>query len=111
MHAQDTNVSPRIDIVKAAALRLGPLLERRGLDLVVGRDGVVEARKSGDARTRQSLVLRRHQGDLWWHWQWPGPTREAPPEYEPMVPAEEVDEAVRRIANVLHVAGAAGDAQ
>jgi hypothetical protein len=60
---------------------------------------------------RQPLVLREHRGGLWWHWQWSGPTRDARPEYEPMVPANDVDEAARRIANVLHVDETAGAEQ
>lgn len=108
MHAQDTNHSPPIDAVKTAALRLAPLLERQGLNLAVSRDGIVEVRNPSDGRMRQPIVLREHQGALWWHWQWPGPTDDAPPEYEPMVPADDVDEAARRLANVLQVAEVAG---
>ena len=52
----------------------------------------------------QPLVVREHRGSLWWHWQWSGPTRTAPPEHEPMVPTDDVEEAARRIANVLTVA-------
>ncbi|MEV5704081.1 hypothetical protein [Actinoallomurus sp. NPDC052274] len=111
MHAQDANTSPPIGTVKTVALRLAPLLERQGLNLAVSRDGIVEAHKPGDSRARQSLILRQHQGGLWWHWKWPGPTRESPPEYEPMVPAEDVAEAARRLANVLHVAEVAGAEQ
>ncbi|GAB3990567.1 hypothetical protein GCM10029978_118790 [Actinoallomurus acanthiterrae] len=51
----------------------------------------------------QPIVVREHQGGLWWHWQWSGPTRGAPPEYEPMVPVADVEEAARRLANVLRV--------
>lgn len=100
MHAQ-TTPPPPVDIIKTAALRLAPLLIRQGLNVAVGRDGVVEVRNPRDSRMRQPLVVREHQGALWWHWVWSGPTRDAPPEHEPMVPADDVDEAARRIANVL----------
>lgn len=110
MHAHTTPPLP-IDIVKTAALRLAPLLIREGLNVTVSSAGVVEVRNPRDARMRQPLVLREHQGALWWHWQWSGPTRDAPPEYEPMVPVDNVDEAARRIANVLDVAETAGAEQ
>ncbi|MCO6007367.1 hypothetical protein NE236_20515 [Actinoallomurus purpureus] len=104
MHVRTTPLPP-VDIVKAAAVRLAPLLMRAGLNVTVNSAGVVEARNPCDVRMRQPLVLREHQSALWWHWQWSGPTRDASPEYEPMVPVDDVEEAARRIINVLTVAG------
>lgn len=40
-------------------------------------------------------------GRLWWWWLWSGPTRDAPPELEPLCPADEIDLAADRIARVL----------
>ncbi|MCO6010090.1 hypothetical protein NE236_34500 [Actinoallomurus purpureus] len=111
MHAQDTNPSPSIDAVKGLVLKLAPLLIRHGLNVTVRSDGVVEVRNPGDTRMTQPIVVREHQGGLWYHWQWSGPTRDAPPEYEPMVPVEDVDEAARRLGNVLHIAETAGAEQ
>ncbi|WP_433187763.1 hypothetical protein [Actinoallomurus sp. CA-150999] len=111
MHAQQVSSTPPADTVKAHALKLAPLLIRAGLNVAVRSDGVVEVRNPGDTRMTQPIVVREHQGGPWWHWQWSGPARDAPPEYEPMVPVEDVDEAARRLANVLHVAETAGAEQ
>ncbi|GAA4608252.1 hypothetical protein GCM10023195_32180 [Actinoallomurus liliacearum] len=110
MQAHTTH-TPSIDVIKAAVLRLAPLLIRQGLNVTVDRDGTVEVRNPRNTRMSQPLVLRVHQGGLWWHWQWSGTTRDAPSEYEPMVPAEDVDEAGRRIVNVLRTDGTAGAEQ
>jgi hypothetical protein len=107
VHAQ-TNPSPPVDTVRGLVLKLAPLLLRDGLNVAVRRDGVVEVRNPGDMRMTQPIVVREHQGAFWWWWVWSGPTRDAPPGYEPMVAAEDVDEAARRLANVLHVAEPAG---
>ncbi|WP_433179031.1 hypothetical protein [Actinoallomurus sp. CA-150999] len=108
MHAQNANPSPWIDAVRGLVLKLAPLLMRRGLNIEVCSDGVVEVRNPGETRMTQPIVVREHQSAWWWHWQWSGATRDALPEYEPMVPVEDVDEAARRLANVLHVSEAAG---
>jgi hypothetical protein len=110
VHAQ-TNPSPPVDTVRGLVLKLAPLLLREGLNVAVRRDGVVEVGNPGDTRMTQPIVVREHQGAWWWHWQWSGPSRDAPPEYEPMVPADDVDEAARRLANVLHIAETAGAEQ
>jgi hypothetical protein len=102
VHAQ-TTPPPPLDIVKTAALRLAPLLIRTGINVTVGSDGVVEARNPRDARMRQPLLLREHEGRLFWHRVWSGPARNAPPELEPMVPADDVEEAARRVAKVLAI--------
>jgi hypothetical protein len=49
------------------------------------------------------------EGRLTWYWQWPGPTRESPADYERLGPAEEIAEAADKIAQVLHVADGQGD--
>lgn len=102
MHAR-TNDSPPADTVKAHALKLASLLTRAGLNVAVGRDGTIEVRNPRDSRMTQSLILCEHHGALWLHWVWSGPTRDAPAEYEPMVPADDVEEAARRIVNVLRI--------
>lgn len=99
-----TDFTPPIDVVEVAALRLAPLLMRDGINVTVGADGVIETHNpAAGARMRQLIVLRGHQGGLWWHWVWPGPERAAPPELDPMVPADDVREAARLIAKVLAV--------
>ncbi|GAA4632949.1 hypothetical protein GCM10023196_068530 [Actinoallomurus vinaceus] len=102
MHAH-TTPPPPIDVVQTAALRLAPLLIRQDLNVTVSRDGTVEVRNPRDLRMRQPLVLREHQGALFWHWAWSGPSRDAPPELEPMVAADDVEEAARRIITVLSI--------
>lgn len=44
-------------------------------------------------------------GRLMWFWQWSGPTRESPPEYEPLGPADDVAQATEMIARVLRITG------
>ncbi|GAA4634143.1 hypothetical protein GCM10023196_074510 [Actinoallomurus vinaceus] len=42
-------------------------------------------------------------GRLMWFWQWSGPTRESPPEYEPLCAADDIAQAADKIARVLWV--------
>jgi hypothetical protein len=105
------------DTARGLLLRLSPLLMRQGLQVVAQRNGFVEVRNPSGNRTtdplgralnpgmKQSIALGDHDGALFWFWVWTGVTRDAPPEYEPMVPAEDLDEVARRLANVLAVAG------
>lgn len=102
MHAQ-TNTSPPLNIIRTAAARLAAPLVKHELNVRVGELGIVEIRNPLDARMRQPIVLREHQGGLWWHWLWADEGRNIPPELEPMCPADDVDEAARRIVNVLSV--------
>jgi hypothetical protein len=53
---------------------------------------------------RVTLALTK-QGDLYWHWQWTGPERGSPPEYQPMCPAAAIADATERISRVLALAG------
>ena len=53
---------------------------------------------------RQLVVCRPgDDGRLIWWWVWSGPTRDAPPEYEPLGPAADIELAASRIANVLRL--------
>ncbi|GAA0368445.1 hypothetical protein NE235_03940 [Actinoallomurus spadix] len=53
---------------------------------------------------RQTVVCGADRdGRLLWFWQWSGPTRESPPEYEPLCAADEISHAADRIAGVLRV--------
>ncbi|MCO6009334.1 hypothetical protein NE236_30620 [Actinoallomurus purpureus] len=106
-----TTPPPPIDVVKTATLRLAPLLIRQGLNITISREGTVEVRNPRDSRMRQFLVLREHQGALVWHWVWSGPSRDAPPELEPMVAADDVEEAARRIITVLSIVEPTGAEQ
>lgn len=97
------------------ARQLAPLLERHGLTVSVRRDGTIDVRNpagyvAADPRAlalhpglEQRVTVWERAGELWWCWLWTGPTRDAPPEVEPMVPVGYVDEAARRILNVLRV--------
>lgn len=44
-------------------------------------------------------------GRLMWFWQWSGPARESPPEYQPLGPADDVAYAADRIVRVLRITG------
>ncbi|GLW67288.1 hypothetical protein Arub01_55310 [Actinomadura rubrobrunea] len=61
---------------------------------------------------RQEVRCRRNPDDdaLWWYWAWAGPTRQSPPDLEPLCPAVAVETAADRIAKVLavHSGDAAG---
>lgn len=56
----------------------------------------------GSAKLVQRVALAADAtGALCWYWQWSGPTRDAPGEYEAMCAADDVDEVARRVSNVL----------
>ncbi|GAA2119625.1 hypothetical protein [Actinomadura napierensis] len=101
---------------RPAALALVEALKRRGLEAVVWGHGAVRVSNPAgepdpdDPRgalmhpgMRQEVLCRRHQGDLWWLWVWPGPTRKSPSDLEPLCPLLETEKAADRIARVLAV--------
>jgi hypothetical protein len=60
----------------------------------------------GPAKLMQRVVLARDEQDaLYWYWQWSGPTRDAPPEYERLAPVAAIAETAERITRVLALAG------
>jgi hypothetical protein len=60
----------------------------------------------GPVRLTQRVTLAlTDTGDLYWHWQWTGPERGSPPEYQPMCPAAAIADATERISRVLALAG------
>lgn len=112
MHTQPD--PPPVILIEDAAARLAPLLERHGLTVTAQRDGTIVVRNPGGGATdpqghqlhpglNQRITLRPDEGELWWCWMWPGPTRDAPLDVEPMVPLADTAEAARRIATVLRV--------
>ncbi|MWA00081.1 hypothetical protein F8568_006765 [Actinomadura sp. LD22] len=101
---------------RIAALALVEALGRRGLDARLCGHGVVRASNpAGEPDPddpfgalmhpglRQEVLCHRRDGALWWLWVWTGPTRQSPPELEPLCPAAETDKAAERIARVLAV--------
>lgn len=97
-------------------------LQARGLVAAVYRGGVVRVLNPAaepDGSTpyaRVSPGLRQEVrclpnpddgGVLWWYWAWAGPTRQSPPDLEPLCPATETARAADRIAKVLEVPFAA----
>ncbi|MDL4815992.1 hypothetical protein [Actinomadura opuntiae] len=109
---------------RAAALALVDALERRGLDAHVHGIGAVRvSNPAGDPDPndprgalmhpgmRQEMVCRHHEGALWWLWVWSGPTRQSPPELEPLCPLLDTDTAAERIARVLAVPFAGSPAE
>jgi hypothetical protein len=56
------------------------------------------------ALAQRVQVSTDDKGALNWYWQWSGPTRDAPPEYELLCPAAAIAEATERIARVLALA-------
>ena len=60
----------------------------------------------GPIRLTQRVTLAlTDTGDLYWHWQWTGPERGSPPEYQPMCPAFAIADATERISRVLALNG------
>jgi hypothetical protein len=81
--------------------------DRQGL--LVAKNPAAE--ETGDPRGRhmnpglsQTVALSEHDDDsLHWYWQWSGAERGAPPEYEYMCPAGDVDAAAGKVAQVLRL--------
>ncbi|MER6815981.1 hypothetical protein ABT299_42505 [Spirillospora sp. NPDC000708] len=101
---------------RPAALALVDALKLRGLDAQVYGHGAVRASNPAGEPVpddpcgalmhpgmRQEVLCRRHEGVLWWLWVWAGPTRQSPPELEPLCPLLETDTAANLIARVLAV--------
>jgi hypothetical protein len=107
----------------AGSLRdLEVVLAARGLDVTVEEEygSLVAVNKAaapddpkdpltiayGPAKLAQRVVLARDEkGALCWFWQWSGPTRSSPPEYEHLAPAAAVAEAAELITRVLALVG------
>ena len=99
------------------AERLAAALNARGLRAQVVRGAWVLAGNpagdppDGDRRAKvlnpglkQTVMCGTDgEGRLMWFWQWSGPAREAPPEYEPLCPAEDIRRVSDKIARVLRV--------
>ncbi|GAA4130775.1 hypothetical protein [Actinomadura keratinilytica] len=97
-------------------------LQARGLVGAVYRGGVVRVlnpagepdRSDPYARVspglRQEVQCLRNPDDggaPWWYWAWAGPTRQSPPDLEPLCPATDAATAAERIAKVLEVPSSA----
>lgn len=113
MHAQPDPYPPTA-LLEGLVARLATLLESRGLTVVLERDGTVDVRNPAGAATdpvgrvlhpglNQRITVVERDDGFWWAWLWTGPERDAPLEPEPMVPAGDVEEAARRVGNVLRV--------
>jgi len=101
----------------AAARALAARLEARGFGAVVmghGAVGVWNPAGEPDPDDRCGQLMspglrqevrcgRRADGALWWFWAWSGPTRQSPPDLEPLCPIDEPEKAADRIAKVLAV--------
>jgi hypothetical protein len=113
VHARDRDI---METARGHMEDLAAMLRARGLTVRVhDRAGVVmvrnEAAEPDDPRGRiinpglsQVVALSLHEGALTWFWQWSGPTRDAPPEYELLGPADATAEAGERICRVLSLA-------
>ncbi|WP_344949008.1 hypothetical protein [Actinomadura miaoliensis] len=114
----DSQWRPLAERVTTVSTALVSALEARGLIGRVLALGVVLAinpagdPEDGDPRTRvmspglrQEVRCHRNPRDgvLWWYWAWAGPTRQSPPDLEPLCPAADAELAAERIAKVLEV--------
>ncbi|MEV5748037.1 hypothetical protein AB0L00_09480 [Actinoallomurus sp. NPDC052308] len=120
-------VTPASVDARAAQLtgRLADALTARGLRARVGQGArVLASNPAGeppddDHRAkvlspglRQTVVCGvGRDGRLMWFWQWSGPTRESPPEYEPLCAADDISHAADRIAYVLRLGGPSQEAE
>jgi hypothetical protein len=103
--------------------RLQKALWERGLEVGVRTPALVAKNPSvvgTDAQgsllcpgLAQKVELRELAGqDLWWCWVWAAPKpaeRGAPtpaPEYQPLSPADDIEQATAKIVNVLRIGGA-----
>ena len=99
------------------AERLATALAARGLRARVSRGTwVLASNPAGDPPDgdhdakvlnpglRQTVMCGADgDGRLMWFWQWSGPTRESPPEYEPLCAADDIAQAADKIARVLRI--------
>jgi hypothetical protein len=97
--------------------RLATALAERGLRARVSRGAwVLASNPAGDPPAgdhhakllnpglRQTVMCGADgDGRLMWFWQWSGPTRESPPEYEALCAADDIPQAAEKIARVLRV--------
>ncbi|GLZ12554.1 hypothetical protein Acsp04_27890 [Actinomadura sp. NBRC 104425] len=119
----DSDTRPLAERVTAMSSALVSALDARGLvGRVLALGVVLTINPAGDPegddpRTRvMSPGLRQEVrclpnpddgGVLWWYWAWAGPTRQSPPDLEPLCPAADAALAADRIAKVLEVPSAA----
>lgn len=92
-------------VLTARGLTVHTHADERGAFVVVRNDASAADDPVGQRINRgltQTVVLsKRGTGELAWFWQWSGATRDAPPEYEYLCPADAIAEAGDRIAKVL----------
>lgn len=82
-------------------------LTARGLTVTVDqRLWAVNVQNPAAADLKQVVRLGGRDGEPYWFWEWSGPGRTDPPEYEPMCRAHAVAEATERVTRVLAVAAA-----
>jgi hypothetical protein len=112
-----TSVANESSSVAALAERLALALKARGLAAeVVGAAIVWASNRAADPPAddpravamspglQQTVVCHRTEsGRPFWHWVWSGTTHDAAPDYEPLCPGEEIEQAATKIARVLHV--------
>jgi hypothetical protein len=91
---EDREVHVRELALEGLAVALG---EFRITARIVGHDTVTALDRGG---LSQSVVLRPQDGRLMWCWLWPG-LDDGDAETEPMVSVDRIDEAARRIHNVI----------
>jgi hypothetical protein len=85
---------------------LSTALTARGLRVEVDRKiWSVTAQNPAAKDLRQVVRLGGKDGEPTWFWEWSGPHRDSPPEFEPMCPAHAIAEATERVTRVLAVRG------
>jgi hypothetical protein len=78
------------------------LVAENGLTVADLSDSRIRVENPVNEHLTQTLAVRLHNGDWYWHWVWPEAGGE--PTYEPMVPLEDAVAAAKRTVNVLMLA-------
>lgn len=109
VHAKRTDATggvrmPLRDLADALVDRgLTVMLEDRE-ELLTVRNGASTADDPTSPGVSQVVSLRMTRNEsLSWFWWWPGPHRDAPPEFEPLCPAADIEQAATRIVAVLRL--------
>lgn len=85
---------------------LNTTLTARGFRVEVDRKlWAVTVQNPAAKDLKQVVRLGGNDGQPYWFWEWSGPERDSPPEFEPMCPAHAVAEAAERVTRVLAASG------
>lgn len=107
MHEYPETVTSSVNALVAALGERGLAAEAVGASMVRAANRAADpppgAPGIGPGLWQTVTCRPGEDGRLAWWWMWAGPTRDAPPEYELLGPADDVRTAADRIARVLRL--------